>query len=196
MSNKEKETSKILVPPTAEDFKQYRYGDAVITCKSCGKDTTINHPMFINVEVAAQLPALTTDNRQFLGLACEHCDVALSLHMIPSVHPPAYDFNYSGFGTPEKVILTWTTGKEPVSFGVYLAELGDKEAKEVDLQLKGTVTEPSIELEFKKDTSYRLRVDTVYGQQVYPSEVIFISTEAQPEVKEDAAPTIELEKGK
>lgn len=193
MSNKEQKESKVLIPEAVE-FEQYRYGDAVITCKSCGKDTHINHPMFVNVEVGAQLPTLTTDNRQFLALACEHCDASLSLHMVSAVHPPAYDFSYSGFDTPEKITLTWTTGKDPVSFGVYLVELTEGDTKEVELTLKGTVTEPTIDLELKKDTAYRLRVDTVYGQQVYPSEVIFISTEKEP-VKEDA-PTIDIDNSK
>jgi len=175
MSNKEETVdkvveqkgSKILIPEKVE-FEQYRYGDAVITCKSCGKDTYIKHPMFVNVEVAAQLPALTTDNRQFLGLACEHCDAALSLRMVAAVHPPAYDFNYSGFDTPEKINLTWTSGKDVVSYGVYTAKLPkDSDEKDVELVLVGSTTTPSIDHEFEKVTSYRLRVDTVYGQDVY-----------------------------
>ncbi len=175
--------SRVMTPPQVE-FEQFRYGDAVITCKSCGKDTIIKHPMFNNVEVAVQLPPLTTDNRQFLGLACEHCDAALTLRMIPSVTPPAHAFNQEGFGTKTKAMLTWTAGDDAVSYGIYIAELPEEEdSKDIELKLIGSTTDPSFELELKEDTSYRYRVDTVYGQDVYTSEVMSLSTKEEP-VKE------------
>jgi hypothetical protein len=195
----EKKEVKVITPPEVE-LEKYRYGDLIITCK-CGHDTILKHPQFYNVEVGLNLPTLTTDNKQFLGLSCEKCKSALTLRMVTAKRPPAYDFSVVGFGAKTSNELTWKTGENPTSFNINLGEIvtiesedGEpKKGKEVEFKSVGVVTEPKFTLELEEGKDYRFRVDTTYDQEVFPSDITFISTKEAPVEEKTDTPTAQVE---
>lgn len=181
------EESKVNINPVREeDIVNYRFADSVISCKICGKDTSINHPGFINVETGVQLPFLRTNNDSFLALACEHCNSALTLRFIEAKTPPAYDLSYSGFDTPRSITLEWKGGEDVKTYKVYLEKLSmdDTQTDEDKSEFIGAATEPKMDIQFEENTSYRIRIDSIYDvleEEVVVGTPVFISTEVYPE---------------
>jgi hypothetical protein len=188
---KQKETN-VYVPEMEQEVINYKYADAVITCKSCGKDTKINHPGFINVETGIQFPPLKTDDRHFIALACEHCNAALTLRFIDAVTPPAHDFSHKGFELEPEIELTWKAGNNIKEFVVAISELPKEQVEgfKPEFEEVARVIEPKYNISLKEGSEYNLRIDTVYNTtgengeeltETIPSQVLFLTSNPYPE---------------
>lgn len=176
-----KSDSKVFIPEVDSPEERYRYADTLITCAVCGKDTKIEHPEFKNVEVGINLPPLYTTNKHFLGLACSHCQAALTLRMVEAEFPPAYDISHAGkYDLESKTDITWTAGKSNAEFTILLAE-GD------DFKEVGLSTEPKFTLELAESTTYQLRIDTKYEAEdgIVTGNSVLVSTNSAPVTAEE-----------
>jgi hypothetical protein len=195
-SEPKQEGTKAIAPNVDKPLEQYRYGDTVISCALCGTDTPITHPEFVNVNIGLNLPPLYTTNHHCLGLACGNpeCKSRLTLRMIKSVNPPAYEYNYErAYNVPLDLELTWVAGDSAESYEVFVQEWNNsgKDQEEPKFESKGVVTEAKINLKLVEGYSYNYRVDTRYSEdKVVTGPDVFISTKDAPvtakEVSEDA----------
>jgi len=86
-----KATMDANIKPEEVELEVYEYGDAVIYCHSCNKETPVNHSAFINVSEGVKYIPLTVNNKSHLTFSCGHCGAILTLHFVPSVNPPVKD---------------------------------------------------------------------------------------------------------
>jgi len=80
--------------------KEWGFSDLAITCNAyvynketeeyepCGHVTKVDHPNGKNIRFAFPL-TLRTNNKQFLGLACEKCKSSIAIGFTPAAEPPS-----------------------------------------------------------------------------------------------------------